>query len=149
MGNIRSFLNPPLPVTDLLTTEVAQNQINLVWTDNSVNETAFNIERSDGDNLNYVQIASVGTDVNNYQDLTVTADNKYFYRIVTTNPFGNSIPGNEKFASTILPPGNALDFDGTNDFVDAGNDASLYGHTNLTLEAWVKRITLRQMFSMR
>ena len=133
-----AFSLPPLPVTDLLTSEVTQNQINLVWTDNSLNETAYIIERSDGDNFNYSQIASVGADVTNYEDITVNPDSKYFYRLITTNAFGNSVPGNEKFAGTSLPPGNALDFDGVNDYIDAGSDPSVFGHTNLTLEGWVK-----------
>ena len=39
-------------------------------------------------------------------------------------------------------PGNALVFNGINDYVDCGNDASLNINDALTLEAWIKTFTI-------
>ncbi|MCB0497266.1 MAG: BspA family leucine-rich repeat surface protein [Cyclobacteriaceae bacterium] len=51
----------------------------------------------------------------------------------------NATDGTSEFTPVFLnPPGHSLDFDGINDYVDAGGDASLYGHSSLTIEAWVK-----------
>ena len=41
-------------------------------------------------------------------------------------------------SSSFFGPKNCLDFDGSNDYVDCVNDASLTGMAELTLEAWVR-----------
>ena len=50
-----------------------------------------------------------------------------------------NMAGNEWMTSpAFFGPKNCLDFDGDNDYVDCGNDASLQiGGSNITLEAWI------------
>ena len=124
--------------TNLFATEVSGTQIDLSWTDNSFDETGFKIERSDGNNTSFVLINTVGADITTYSDNTVTPGNGYFYRVIATNASGDSGPTNEKFGSTITPPGNALDFDGVNDVIDLGTDGALSLSNQYTFEAWVK-----------
>src|SRR5207342_558257 len=53
-------LNSP---TSLTATAVSSSQISLTWTDTSLAETGFKIERSPVDNFHYTQIAPVGANV--------------------------------------------------------------------------------------
>ena len=131
----------PIPndPTDLFTTEVSPNQINLTWADNATYETGFTIERSDDNNLNFVALNTVGVDVTTFSDNTVTADNGYFYRVIANGSSGDSNPSNEKFGSTFTPPHNALDFDGIDDYVDLGDPNEVdFGSGDFTLELWFK-----------
>jgi len=126
----------PFAPTGLFTTEVSTSQIDLSWTDNALNETGHTIERSDGNNFSFAFLANAAATT--YSDNSVTAANGYFYRVVANGIF-DSNPSNEKFGSTITPPGNALDFDGVDDYVDIPSEASLQIPTSITLSAWVKR----------
>ena len=68
-----------------LTGQIAgTNIINLSWTDNSTNETGFNIERKT-DNGVYSKIATVATNVTTYSDNTVTSNTHYIYRVNAVN----------------------------------------------------------------
>ncbi len=130
---------PPAP-TGLMVTELSFGEIDLSWTDNSPNEISFIIERSTGNNANFVQVGIVGADVTTYSDLALAAETGYYYRVLATNGATNSVPTNEKFGSTISPPGNALDFDGDNEVVSFGNvlDNVFAGaDKTFAIEAWV------------
>ncbi|CAE7311021.1 unnamed protein product, partial [Symbiodinium microadriaticum] len=66
---------PDFP-SELFTTEVSSTQIDLSWTDNSSNETAFAIFRSDGNNSGYTEIddhAGGVADANGF-DLTLGSE---------------------------------------------------------------------------
>lgn len=124
----------PNDPSNLFTTEISASQIDLTWMDNSSDETGFTIERSDGDNSNFLFLNTVGVDVTTYSDNSVTAENGYFYRIIAIGGAGDSGPSNEKFGSTITPPGNALHFSGDDDYVNAGE----FMPQSYTKEAWVR-----------
>ncbi len=128
----------PNEPTNLFATEVSDTQIDLTWTDNSFDETDFFIERSDGNNSSWVQIGMVEDDVTFFPDNTVTAGNGYFYRVRASNGNGNSGYTNEKFGSTLEPPGNALEFDGVDDGVNLGDQLPIDNVTYLTIESWIK-----------
>jgi len=50
-----------------------------------------------------------------------------------------SMTGNEwETSSAMFGPKNCLDFDGSNDYIECGNDASITSFNNFTMEAWVK-----------
>ena len=121
----------------LVTTEISSTQIDISWTDNSFDETGFKIERSDGNNTSFSPLTTVGADITTYSDMSVTGGNGYYYRVIATNASGDSGPSNEKFGGTITLPGMALDFDGSDDFVIASNDAALKPNT-FSIEAWIK-----------
>ena len=79
---------PPAP-TGLTATAVSACQINLVWTDNSTNETNFLIERLP-DGTNFAQVASVGASVTNYADTGLLGGTAYSYRVRASNASGPS-----------------------------------------------------------
>jgi hypothetical protein len=74
----------------------------------------------------------------------LSEETDYYYRVRAYNGNTEQTSSNSNIISLITgppmePPGNALDFDGTNDFVDCGNDASLQiTGSNITIEAWIK-----------
>ncbi|MEM6642513.1 MAG: LamG-like jellyroll fold domain-containing protein [Bacteroidota bacterium] len=132
------------PPSDLFTTEVSDTRIDLFWTDNSADETAFAIFRSTGNNGTFTEVGSTLPDITSFSDNTVTADNNYFYYVVSRNGGGDSAPSNEKAAATFTPPGNALTFDGANDFVNLAslNDVLAGNATSLTFELWMNSPTV-------
>ena len=133
----------PEPPSGLLVTEVSVNQIDLSWNDNASNETGYIIERSDGDNTNFQELATVAADSESYSDFGLSPNAGYFYRVTATNMGTNSVPTFEKFGSTLVPPGNALSFDGTDDYVEIpDNDVVFERSGGFTLEAWIKPTNL-------
>ncbi|MEK7310091.1 MAG: fibronectin type III domain-containing protein [Planctomycetota bacterium] len=84
---------PSIPVpngpTALIVTATDATTINLEWTDNSDNETGFQIRRSlDGDTYNV--IGTVGANTFSYLNSGLTANTNYYYRIYAYNGSGNS-----------------------------------------------------------
>ncbi len=85
----------PAAPTDLTFTVdfSSSGHVNLVWTDNSTDETGFSIERS-LDNVNFSQIATVGPNVTTYTDSDVALYTYYYYRVRSVNSFGYSAYSN-------------------------------------------------------
>lgn len=59
---------------------VSASQIDLSWTDNSINEGSFHIERATG-NGPFVEIATVGSDAQTYSDTGLDSGVTYTYRV--------------------------------------------------------------------
>ncbi|MGD0649829.1 MAG: fibronectin type III domain-containing protein [Verrucomicrobiia bacterium] len=96
---------PPAAPSSLTASTVSSNQISLSWTDNSGNEDGFKIERAPdigGVPGAWTQIATVGSNVTAYSDLTASADTKYWYRVRAYNTGGDSTYSNQANATT--PP---------------------------------------------
>ena len=70
-------------------TIVSAGQATLQWTDNSSNESGFNVERST-DGVTWSVIATTAADVTEYVDQTVETDVLYSYRVNAFNEFGVS-----------------------------------------------------------
>ena len=84
---------PPAAPSDLVATDTgSQNQIRLLWTDNSSNEAAFRLQRQtmqpDGSWGLAVDLANVGADV--VQTIDAPATGKHRYRVCSTNAAGDS-----------------------------------------------------------
>jgi fibronectin type 3 domain-containing protein len=67
--------------TNLFASMVARNQISLMWSDNSVSESGYYIERATSKTGSYTQIASVGTDVNTYSNTGLSDGQIFWYRV--------------------------------------------------------------------
>ena len=65
--------------------------VNLAWTDNSTNETSFNVLRRDTLEGNWDNVTNTAADATSYSD-NVTAAGTYWYRVSATNDYGNSVP---------------------------------------------------------
>jgi tripartite motif-containing protein 71 len=80
----------------------SDNQVNLSWSDQSTNETGFNIERCSGRFCsNFTRIASVGENAVSWSDTAVASGNSYRYRVRAYNAAGNSAYSN--IASITVP----------------------------------------------
>ncbi|MBN2560047.1 MAG: VCBS repeat-containing protein [Phycisphaerae bacterium] len=76
----------------------------------------------------------------------------YSVRAYASNSYGVIYGSQHIFATPMDPPGNALLFDGTSDYVNLGSDISFSVGNTLTIEAWVKSADLsarRGVFSTR
>ena len=74
--------------SDLRATVANSSTINLQWTDNSYNETGFEIDR--GINGVYTQIGTVGAKVTTYSDTGLTSTANVSYRVKAYNSAGGS-----------------------------------------------------------
>jgi hypothetical protein len=81
-------------------------QVTLTWTDSSVNEMGFKIERRRSPAGGYSVIATAGPDITSFVDNADTglaAGANYFYRVESFNAGGGAY-SNEAFASTLPAP---------------------------------------------
>ena len=81
---------PPSAPTGLTAVAVSSGQINLRWTDNTINEYGFRIERSIDYGLLWSTVAIVGEDIQTYSDADVVVDATYWYRVSAYNGSGQS-----------------------------------------------------------
>jgi hypothetical protein len=94
----------PNAPTSLIASPISGSLINLSWTDNATNETGFKIERKLTGG-SFVQVASVGANINSYSNTGLSPLTSYTYRILAFSSTGNSGYSNESTASTfdVLP----------------------------------------------
>ena len=85
---------PPIALaapSNLSATAISSSQINLTWTDNSNNETGFEIERCTGEGCNtFAHIATVGANVTSYSNTGLASSTTYNYRVRAYNSAGDS-----------------------------------------------------------
>jgi hypothetical protein len=80
---------PPAP-TALTGVQLSPTRVDLSWADNAENETAYIIERCDGDGCTPTIIDSLPANVTSYSDLTIAIDTAYYYRVRASNLAGPS-----------------------------------------------------------
>jgi regulation of enolase protein 1 (concanavalin A-like superfamily) len=98
---------PPPPTvnapTALTASAASSSAINLAWTDNAGNETAFQIERS-ADNANFTLLASPAANVTSYSDTGLAAGTTYYYRVRAVSGTTASGYSNTASAATMAAP---------------------------------------------
>ncbi len=106
-------------------------QPQLDWDDVS-GALSYVVERSENDNTNYSQVGTPTS--SDFNDATASNDGSiYFYRVRAFDGNNNSLPSNEVFAD-IKGPGNALAFNGVDEFVSTTTTAL---NTGATFSAWI------------
>jgi subtilisin family serine protease len=75
--------SPPSPAapTNLTATAVSSRQIDLNWTDNSMEETGFRLERSSDGGVVFTSLAVLDADVTAYSNTGLSAGTRYQYRV--------------------------------------------------------------------
>ena len=86
------LLNAP---SSLVAEKASLSQVNLSWSDNSTNETGFNIERKT--ESTWTQIATVGADIEAYQNKSLSTNTPYYYRVRSYNTGGYSTYSNTAY----------------------------------------------------
>src|SRR5262249_548823 len=100
---------PPSAPSNLTSSFVSYNQINLSWVDNSNNEDGFRLERCAaplagcGD-ANFVQIAQAGPNVTSFNNTGLQPQTAYTYRVRSFNSTGTSGYSNYVEATTLIAP---------------------------------------------
>jgi hypothetical protein len=89
--------------TDLQATAMSSSQIKLDWTDNSDNETEFQIQRATSGGSGWQTIDSIGADSTAYTDNGLEAETEYVYRVRAVNDAGESEWSAEASATTDPP----------------------------------------------
>jgi hypothetical protein len=104
--------NPPNPPSNLAASVVSTSQIDLSWTDNSTNETGFELKRAtdSGFTQNVVWIGAIqGT---TYSNTGLNSATTYYYKVRAQGTSGDSTYSNTVSAATLSsdpipqPPGN-------------------------------------------
>lgn len=101
-----SGITPKAPDT-LSIEEVSYNQIELNWTDQSNNETGFQVYRSFKPNIEYNIIQTINSNINQFTDTGLIADTRYYYKINAVNIYGTSAFTNyvtSKTLKLVAPP---------------------------------------------
>jgi lysophospholipase L1-like esterase len=79
---------------------LSTSSILLSWSDNSADETGFQIERSSSESSGFVLITTTASNTTSYINTGLTPGTQYFYRIRTTNGSGNSVYSNVVSSTT-------------------------------------------------
>jgi hypothetical protein len=90
----------PASPSGLFATVASVSQINLSWTDNSTNETGFNVARAMSSTGPWAQIASVGAGVTSFVNPGLSASTTYYYRVRAASRVGDSAYSNTARATT-------------------------------------------------
>ncbi|MDB6122084.1 MAG: N-acetylmuramoyl-L-alanine amidase family 2 [Pedosphaera sp.] len=91
----------------LVATAVAQDQINLTWTQGSGNEDGFKIFRST-DNVTFTQVGTAGINATSFSNTGLVGNTRYYYKVVSYNTAGNSAFSNTANDITAPPAPTAL-----------------------------------------
>jgi hypothetical protein len=97
---------PPAPLaapSNLVAEVVSNNQVNLTWTDNSINETGFAVYRREGGGP-WTRIVLVGPNVTRFADLDVRPGIVYAYRVQAVRDGEVSAWSNEASTAPAPPP---------------------------------------------
>ncbi len=81
----------PLPPSNVFARVVSQNQIDLIWKDNSDNEIGFSVERSEYADRDFKEVGRVPANKNIFSDKTVKENATYYYRVRAVSENGLSI----------------------------------------------------------
>ena len=98
MNNTTPASKPEAP-SRLVATPLSPSAIDLSWTDNSSNETIFQIQRRKASGQ-YVQIANLSSDSTTFRDTGLQASTTYRYQVRALNAEGPSAYSNETAVTT-------------------------------------------------
>ena len=98
----------PAAPSALAIRELTTGELVISWTDNSDNESGFELDRSKGAAGTFSEIASVSADVSTYQDAAVDGASEYCYRVRALGAAGSSAsafsaPACHQFAAPAAP----------------------------------------------
>ena len=101
MAWAQEVVTPPADPSDLAATAVSSSQIDLSWTDNATDESAYVVERSLDGSTDWSQLTStLPADSTSYSDTGLSGSTTYHYRVKATNAAGDSGYSNTASATT-------------------------------------------------
>ncbi|MBL7699543.1 MAG: fibronectin type III domain-containing protein [Chitinophagaceae bacterium] len=154
--------------SSLQASAVSYNKIALTWTDNSSNETGFEIVRATSANGTYTPIFTAAANATSYNDSALSPNTTYYYKVRAVSNGGESVftgaflEANYKFNNdyTDAKGGTSLSASNTafsssdkaegthavvftnNDYINFGGSASAFpslgGYSQRTVGIWIK-----------
>ena len=94
---------PPAAPTGLAATAASQTQIDLTWTDNASDETAFHVERSPDGTTGWAEVATVPADATSYSDAALACGTTYHYRVRAYRSGDDAYSGYSETATAVTP----------------------------------------------
>ncbi len=94
----------PTAPTNLVVEAQSPSVMKINWTDNSSQETGFEIYRSQASNNNYVLITTVAANLQNYFDSNLIANTIYYYKVRAKGLVGPSEYTDEAYDTTLNNP---------------------------------------------
>lgn len=91
---------PPAAPSSLSAMATGMSTITINWQDNANNEDGFVLERSVGNETNYVVVANLSSNTTSHADTGLSASTTYYYRVLASNAEGNSTYSNSSSATT-------------------------------------------------
>ena len=82
--------NAPNKPSDIIATATSYNQIQLSWTDNSDNETGYEVYRSISNAGPFVPVHTTKANVTYYTDSLLDASTTYYYKVQAIGKYGES-----------------------------------------------------------
>ena len=90
---------PAVP-SNLVATAVSSSAVNIKWNDNASNETQYELYRSNGNNQNYILIATLPANTTTYNDAGLFSNSTYYYHVRAINAGGASAYATEVSVAT-------------------------------------------------
>ena len=115
-----NYIKPPI---GLIATAISSSQIDLVWRENTIDETGFSIERSEGNSSSFIEVATVGANDTSYSDTELSPAIMYYYQVRAYHDHDQSIYTSIAEAKTIYADGrpaeaaNPMPADSTDDVI--------------------------------
>ncbi|PID91728.1 MAG: hypothetical protein CSA96_06525 [Bacteroidetes bacterium] len=103
-GSETTLPDPPAKPSLVDFENIGSTSLDVVWEDNSDNETGFRIERSRYSSFLYQVVGSVGADVTRFTDTGLTPYRRYYYRVYAVNAGGSSDFSQASVRTLPLPP---------------------------------------------
>jgi len=102
----------PVAPSDLTTSALLSSEIKLMLADRSNNENGFRIERTNSASLPYISVGAATAGATTFNDRTVLAPSRCYYRVFAFNTAGDSLSSNiisatTPVSATIVPIANA------------------------------------------
>ena len=111
---VRTLPRPPAAPSQLTVTGPSRTSLQLAWSDNSLNETRFEIEFSSDGGANFLPLGSTELNVTRFSVGSLACGRPYTFRVRAINPGGNS-DWSAPASGTTLPclPSSPTDLKGT------------------------------------
>ncbi|NOS93360.1 MAG: PKD domain-containing protein [Cyclobacteriaceae bacterium] len=125
-NNGEVYVNTSDAAGDIKATALSYSRILVTWQDRAANETGYRIQRSVGNNTNFIDLGTVGANVTSYEDVDVVKGTDYYYRVVTL--FGNTTKASVRIAyvnTASLPLFTKTDYPTWDAFGDMDNDGQM------------------------
>lgn len=90
VGGFTKAASAPIAPSGLSVGSATTSALALTWTDNSANETGFEVERSANGSTGWTNIATTAANATSYQNTGLSAGTTYYYRVRAVNATGNS-----------------------------------------------------------